>query len=677
MDSSQTQYQEAAEELHSTGDAPSHETLTTRKRHHSDTLSNISVKGIRKFFIKAANKKSSRKTEQTRNKGIRKGVNFKQGAITSPVNVIPSLSQTAKEIYSIKGDKTPVLRQLNLTPTTAAASHFELASKEVINTLHPVFFPQTDKEVSHIKDIGAVAKQITSQPKPATEKNSKMETEADTALLPNPKTVTLEMVYAMFQRLEQKVDALSQRQISEEKEKEVCESALQHVDSILDPVVAENKNLKGEILHIKQQNRVLTDVVTKLSENIVDIQQKIEGLDIVNAKKCATISNFYTGKDKQERLDDLYNFFLDYLQVEIGIDEVAAINDNNPPTLLLTFQTIEDKRLLFNQKGLLRNFKNKDGTKIYINQYTPAATNEKKRREQDIFTANKHMGKEQLSMEFVRGNLQIQGSTYKKRVLPPTPNELINITPSDLSYIMSLSIGQGDNIMQDGNIFKGYTAPVSNYTEIRNLYIKMKLCFPSAKHIVCAYYIPGKELHYNCDYSDDGEYGAGRQILKVMTDSNLISRVIFVTRMAGSVKMGPARHECYMEAAKSAVIKNGYNTKTRTHQQVVPRERTSKKAQNTQVQGGRPKLPYKVNQHQFTGGSTPKKLGQPSTPGRKDPPYMGVTTQRRRTGYHPTQQHSSSPLTETKTYAAAAGSPPQFHFSKPHTATDRLHDVVD
>ena len=108
--------------------------------------------------------------------------------------------------------------------------------------------------------------------------------------------------------------------------------------------------------------------------------------------------------------------------------------------------------------------------------------------------------------------------------------ELIEIPSQDITKIMTQKIQKGEQVIKNGNRFVGYTTSVCTHQVIRQLYMKMKLSNPGARHIVCAYWITGQPPHYAMDYQDDQEVGAGRAILKWMKDNNMENRVFFVAR---------------------------------------------------------------------------------------------------------------------------------------------------
>ena len=73
-----------------------------------------------------------------------------------------------------------------------------------------------------------------------------------------------------------------------------------------------------------------------------------------------------------------------------------------------------------------------------------------------------------------------------------------------------------------------------------------------ATHNIYAYRCEsgGKMVSY---YNDDGEYGAGRRILKMMEDNDMSNRLICVSRWYGGSHMGPSRFDSIMDIAKQAI----------------------------------------------------------------------------------------------------------------------------
>ena len=158
--------------------------------------------------------------------------------------------------------------------------------------------------------------------------------------------------------------------------------------------------------------------------------------------------------------------------------------------------------------------------------------------------------------------------------------DVMDLNEEEFRKILSIPITTGKVIAAEGNYFTGYTICIQTHKEIRDAYMKLKLTKAEARHIVCAYNIPGMELQYCKDYWDDEEYGAGKFLLKLLMDHKITSRAIFIVCRTNGRKIGTIRHKHFMDAAISAINVNQYNKYAKKEQKISaeqnPRERKTK-----------------------------------------------------------------------------------------------------
>ena len=109
-------------------------------------------------------------------------------------------------------------------------------------------------------------------------------------------------------------------------------------------------------------------------------------------------------------------------------------------------------------------------------------------------------------------------------------------------------------------------AVVKTHDEIQKAYCQLKLLYPEAQHIICAYYLPGSNQHTSRDYCDDGYHGAGCFLLELLIRSDCQNRAIFVARFPRGQKLGVAHFKCFAEVAKSALEAMPYNYITNADQ---------------------------------------------------------------------------------------------------------------
>ena len=376
-----------------------------------------------------------------------------------------------------------------------------------------------------------------------------------------PKMMDISMVITMFNDLKTKVENLqaSNESITQTVALSVGNHLQQQVSMINEEQQKKIDRLETELAKCKHQNKSLVSVVQQYEMEFKDLEQRVENLEVSSAKKCVTLNNYPIGKKKWEQRRDLYRLLEETLNVNVVIDDFYTMGNEQTPTVVITFQSIYDKRVVMKNKYRLKDLKLE--RKCYINDYTPTGVAEKKCRLLEIQQINEEKKDTEayLNMETVKGKLVIQNEVYKKRVAPPTIREMIDLDPDRLSCIMKSEIQQGTRLSKKGSCFLGYTAAVWEHKAIRDFYIKLKLTHPSARHIACAYWIPGEDTHYSQDYHDNGDHGAGRALLEVLKQNDLRCRVLFVVRFCAEEKLGPDRVQMYQKAASSAVNVSGMN----------------------------------------------------------------------------------------------------------------------
>ena len=179
--------------------------------------------------------------------------------------------------------------------------------------------------------------------------------------------------------------------------------------------------------------------------------------------------------------------------------------------IVATLYSVEDKKMIFQNIGAIANLKNQDGNRYIIKDFLTQTALEKQQRQQQIFdmyAGNVEMQKK-IKVTKKKGT-KSQWTDIQKRIHPPTSQEIMQLSLDELRTILSIKMYAGTPITEQGSQFTGYTAEVQNHQQIRQMYFKLKLTNAEARHIVCAYKIPGSELHHCNDYCDDDEIGTGK-----------------------------------------------------------------------------------------------------------------------------------------------------------------------
>ena len=601
------------------------ELLEDRLRTPSGNLTTTSVQDIRKFYspdnsarkflkVKRSDKADSHQSRSTKKESVnREIVKYRAKArkiAAQSVNRRRASKNTDQNNLSAEGVVTSDEDSSIDSESAFVFKHLEGAQKGSLDTITPehqkqgatieledpsdefLHFLSTQlqgaKSSELLREMASPGENINSD---STSQNAG-KSESDDAMdldMDNPQVVSLQSVAAMFNQLNtnmkalgQKITALENKKDEKVSEKVIEESAKAIKIQVVDEMKEENTKLRVTIGNLQHRNRTLTNVVDRMAIEIQDLKNRVDNIDLNNSKKAISISGLRVDDRKNNMIQEVQRFIECELGLIVTVEDCYKMGGKEPRLLIVHLQTAQEKSDVLHFKYLLKNVEN-NGRSIFINDYTPMIFQEKKRRERFIQNENS-MRDNPLDIKFSKGNMIIQGETHFQKVVPPTPSQLVCIPPEQLSKVLSLKMESSSPSVKDRSIFQGYTTVVSSHKEINELYVKMKLIQPGARHIVCAYWLEGECFYQNKDFHDDDEAGAGKHILEYMLKNGLKNRVIFVSRKYGGVRMGPERFMCYLDVSKEITAKYINSDVAKppvTYQQVKQREQQRKGAQNS------------------------------------------------------------------------------------------------
>ena len=162
-------------------------------------------------------------------------------------------------------------------------------------------------------------------------------------------------------------------------------------------------------------------------------------------------------------MDYLYNFLDANLGIQTSVEDYFYLGNLSPKPIVIEFQSANDKRAALKYKALLKDFRSvtNEGkeSKVYINDYMPLATQERRRRERRVIQQAKE-DNPNVNVEYTRAGLTLQGAPYRKKILPPTAKDQVELSVKDLDEVLKIPVNRSEKQVKDGNIFVGYTAPV-------------------------------------------------------------------------------------------------------------------------------------------------------------------------------------------------------------------------
>ena len=119
---------------------------------------------------------------------------------------------------------------------------------------------------------------------------------------------------------------------------------------------------------------------------------------------------------------------------------------------------------------------------------------------------------------------------------------------------MSLKTKHASLVSIEKNHFQGHLVPIKSHENV-NPAIQALCADPrvaGATHITYAYRV-GSDRYNVSNYEDDGETGAGQEIMRVIDNKDCYNCLVAVTRWHNGRHMGASRLQHVREAAQQAI----------------------------------------------------------------------------------------------------------------------------
>ena len=357
-------------------------------------------------------------------------------------------------------------------------------------------------------------------------------------------TMDVRTVLKMFKEIKKELKELKQENASKEQAMSLERTQFDN----------KFKNISETTKRQKKYDKTLSGIVIRMHDEIGELRSKVEELEMDKCRNTMVLSGFVTDSNGRELREEMEVFFSQELTTEVDIVSFYKIGQQEPRPIVFSVDNSLQKRELMNNKSKLKEIENINGGLFYLNNYFPAAVNERRRREREIMKENYSKDVEdQLDMKATRSGLLVQNELYKKKVTPPKPDAVLNLSIEDLDRILAIPLKKGKMISEMNSVFQAYSAKVTTHQEIREVYQKIKLLHPASRHIICAFNLVGLPTYLNQDFCDDDDYSCGRVLLNLLVSNSIKSTAVFVVRQFGGSKLGNKRFTCMIEAAKSAI----------------------------------------------------------------------------------------------------------------------------
>ena len=163
---------------------------------------------------------------------------------------------------------------------------------------------------------------------------------------------------------------------------------------------------------------------------------------------------------------------------------------------------------------------------------------------------------------------------YVPRIVTPDPAAILRKSLPELNEIMGIKLDESLPHYYKNNKFRAYSLCTSEFSVIQKAYMKVKVNHAEARHIVCAYNIPGLKKYECADGCDDEEYGISSQIVQLLVENDITHRAIFVVRNCGE-KLHQERSTQYLLAVRKVISQFPLNECIQRNQYAGPPKATS------------------------------------------------------------------------------------------------------
>ena len=396
--------------------------------------------------------------------------------------------------------------------------------------------------------------------------NTSQETEMEGLLMDNP-TIDIRTVMKMIGEMKSEIATNMTAQIQQLRV-ELAKS--QHQETHQCAATQEVPMLRAKIEVCEAKERMMVDTMHLMSQRISELQIRMDNSDLNSAKRMLILSGFELSEKRQDRNKQIERFLYSKMGVDILLEDSYQIGSATPRETVITLLSINDKYLIFQNVSKIKNLKNSHGKKYYFREYMPARQNDFRKKSQHIADQVAKLDEhEQEEVSIYKGDIYVGDRKYQKIVTEPDATQVLNMPLHELNQIMAMEINRGANpVYKDGNKFTGYSLCTNDPKTIAKAYMKIRLNHAEARHIICAWNIPGLRKYESADGCDDQDNGASIPIVQLLTDNQIESRVIFVVRNCGK-KLNAERNSCYVQVAKALISEFPLNPVTNTRQQIL------------------------------------------------------------------------------------------------------------
>ena len=326
--------------------------------------------------------------------------------------------------------------------------------------------------------------------------------------------------YNMFELLITKLTSIHDSVMEIKKEQSQVSDRLLVIETSMEYMGSTVDEMDEDLAEIGEINIKLVQAAVKCEDEIKSVKSKIKKVVGNQNRSSLIISGLAMGEKASSVKQLVIDFFEKEMKIEAKIDISTAFVLRNKKDVWVQLVKVSDIDVIFAHVSNLKGKKNRLGKYYRIERVRTEEEREARNRQQQLLTENRRMPiSHQIRMQRKGGDLMINGDKYRKQVVPPKNRSMLLMSKDEQRITEAVKISKGTVENEKGSSFIAFASKVNSWEDIRKAYQKVKMENMSATHVMCGYRIFGANFPTLQDYSSDGEYFGGKEILKVLKEA--------------------------------------------------------------------------------------------------------------------------------------------------------------
>ncbi len=293
-----------------------------------------------------------------------------------------------------------------------------------------------------------------------------------------------------------------------------------------------------------KQIDILTAIVIKQNKKITHLHNRLLNEEKRSMQQNVLFHNI--SEDKNECTDKKVISFLkeqgiDESDIQIDVSHRIGVQrkpDAKPRPIVAKMVTRKNAQLIL-EKTKIKGGK-REKTSSFATPQIPEELREQRKKLYSLADTYKQKdGK--ASVEIKYDHIVVNKQRISDAVSAPSVQDILCIDKHTETSLQRITIHKSNDIQERGSTFTVYTAEVSNPSQARSAYLKVNSLpkCAAATHLISAYrFRDGKH-----SWNDDGDFGLGRFMYKLMSEQEIDNRIFFLSRDFGGIHIGQRRFD--------------------------------------------------------------------------------------------------------------------------------------